>query len=478
MTFIAIFDLISILGFFASLIIIVEMSQKSFLPHAKAFYITLVVFLLLYSAALFLEWAEITDYFDRLEDVIGALIPMIWAFFFYAFLQNTAAHDLLQSEQVLQETTRNLKTLMTNLPGMAYRSLNEEGWPMVFVSQGCLELTGFEPDDLMQDGKKIYGDLIHTDDRDRIRKEMLKDVEKKQPFELVYRILTTTGKEKWVWDKGVGIFSPVDGLIAIEGFVADVTEQKSAQADQEKEHVALQKTYNELLEKVDETSRIQVEYRKHIDYDKIYVVGDIHGSVDMLKRLMDILPWRKDKDLLIFLGDYIDRGAHGKEVIDYILTLKKDTEYVRCLLGNHDAMFIDYLNGKNINQYIINGGDKTLESYGITDHKEGYELVPEEHVRFLKTLEPYIEVEDYYFVHAGFKPGVKIKEQRLADMLWIRREFIESKYNFGKKVIFGHTPMKKGPLISDNKIGVDTGAVYGETLTCLELPEEKFYSVD
>ena len=231
-------------------------------------------------------------------------------------------------------------------------------------------------------------------------------------------------------------------------------------------------------EKVKErTAEIKVGYRKYLNYDKIFVVGDIHGSIDMLNRLMDIIPWRMDKDLLIFLGDYIDRGTHGKEVVDYIITLKRNSEYVRCLLGNHDAMFLDYLNGKNLDQYISNGGDKTLISYGVTGPEVGYESIPEDHVHFFKSLEPYIELEDYYFVHAGFRPGVEIKEQKLEDMLWIRNEFIESKYDFGKKVIFGHTPLEE-PLIMDNKIGIDTGAGYGENLTCLELPRIKFYLVE
>jgi len=454
------------------------MWRKPFLPHARAIFATLVLLSLAYSVALFLEWARISANLDIEEDVIGALLPMMWAFFFYASLQNLTASDLRQSEQVLRESTRNLNHLMTNLPGMAYRCLNERGWPMVFVSQGSLDLTGFEPGDLLRNGKIPYGDLIHTDDKNRVWEQMQENVNKKLPFQLVYRIRTAAGEEKWVWERGVEIFSPVEGLLAVEGFITDITEQKLAQSALKKDYTALQRAHDELEEKVKEcTARITVAYRKHLPYEKIYVVGDIHGSIDMLKRLMDIIPWRMDKDLLIFLGDYIDRGDHGKEVVDYMITLKRGSEYVRCLLGNHDAMFLDYLNGKSIDQFIDNGGDTTLLSYGINNPEEGYDLVPKEHVRFFKSLEPYIELENYYFVHAGFRPGIKIKEQKLQDMLWIRQEFIDSKYDFGKKVIFGHTPLDE-PLIRKNKIGIDTGAVYGDKLTCLELPKEKFYSVE
>ena len=140
-------------------------------------------------------------------------------------------------------------------------------------------------------------------------------------------------------------------------------------------------------------------------------------------------------------------------------------------------MFLNYLNEKDIDQFINNGGGTTLLSYGIKSPEEGYDLIPKEHIRFFNSLEPYIALEDYYFVHAGFRPGVNIKEQKLVDMLWIRNDFIDSTYDFGKKVIFGHTPLDK-PLIEKNKIGIDTGAVYGQKLTCLELPTEKFYSVE
>ncbi len=478
MNYIAIFDLISVLGFLIAMIILVKRWQRPFdMPHARLLFAVLVLFSLAYSGALFLEWSGIEKDLNFGEDLIGALMPMIWIFFFYAFLQNITTHDLRQSEQILKESTRNLNNLMTNLPGMAYRCLNDGKWSMVFVSQGCLELTGYEPDELMRNGFS-YSDLIHKRDQDTVMENFQKKLEKKEPFQLVYRIRTAKGEEKWVWEQGAGIFSSADGLLAVEGFITDITEKKIADASLEKDYKNLKRAHNLLEEELKECNAdITVSYRKYLEYDKVYVIGDIHGSVDMLKKLMDIIPWRMDRDLLIFLGDYMDRGNQGKEVVDYIISLKKSSEHVRCLLGNHDAMFLDYLNGENIEQFIANGGDKTLLSYGITNREEGYSLVPEEHVRFFRSLEPYIELEDYYFVHAGFRPGVKINEQKLQDMLWIRKSFIDSKYDFGKKVIFGHTPLSK-PLVMKNKIGIDTGAAYGEKLTCLELPKRKFYSVE
>ncbi len=208
--------------------------------------------------------------------------------------------------------------------------------------------------------------------------------------------------------------------------------------------------------------------------ERTFVIGDIHGCLTLLKRLIDKIPWDPEKDRLIFVGDYIDRGEDPKGVVDFILELKRISEKVDCILGNHEAMLLDYLKGKNRELYLFNGGTVTLASYRFSRKNEDDPLIPEDHLRFFNELKPYIELENYYIVHAGFRPGIKIEDQSLEDMIWIRYEFIESDYDFGKKVIFGHTPMQE-PLIMQNKIGIDTGAVYGNKLTCIQLPEEIFY---
>ncbi len=211
--------------------------------------------------------------------------------------------------------------------------------------------------------------------------------------------------------------------------------------------------------------------------ERIFIVGDVHGCLDMLRRLMDKIDWRPDEDNLIFLGDYIDRGIDSKGVIDYILELKKESSRVQCLLGNHENILLDFLNTGEPRLLIINGGIPTLESYQAGNENEDDPLIPPEHAAFFKDLIPYIELEDYYVVHAGFRPGVAIEDQTLEDLIWIREPFIFSDHDFGKPVIFGHTPIAE-PLMMDNKIGLDTGAVYGNRLTCLELPSMKFHSVE
>jgi serine/threonine protein phosphatase 1 len=211
-----------------------------------------------------------------------------------------------------------------------------------------------------------------------------------------------------------------------------------------------------------------------METERTFVVGDIHGCLEMLEGLIEKIEWLPDRDALIFLGDYIDRGKNPKGVVDYILSLAGSSSLVQCLLGNHESMFLDYLSGRDVVLYLMNGGSQTINSY----RGEGEELVvPEEHVDFFRSLKTYLELDDHYVVHAGFRPEYDIDEQTLEDMMWIRDPFIYSDYDFGKTVVFGHTPFHR-PLVTKNKIGLDTGAVYGNRLTCLELPRVIFHSVE
>jgi len=164
-------------------------------------------------------------------------------------------------------------------------------------------------------------------------------------------------------------------------------------------------------------------------------------------------------------------------VIDFIIDISQTSQLVQCIMGNHESLFLDFLNGADIRPFLINGGGKTLQSYRTITFAEKSQWIPAEHISFLKSLTLWIELEEYYLVHAGFKPGVDVRNQNFQDMIWIRDPFLFSEYDFGKKVIFGHTPFTE-PFIMDNKIGLDTGAVYGNKLTCLELPSMRFYSVE
>lgn len=211
--------------------------------------------------------------------------------------------------------------------------------------------------------------------------------------------------------------------------------------------------------------------------NKIFAIGDIHGCLDKLKELMPKMGIDYQNDTLIFIGDYIDRGEHCREVVDYIIRLKSDYKKVICLRGNHEDMFARYLEGVDEDMHLNIGGMSTLHSYGISlsdNIEKRKRKIPATHRTFFESLLPYYETENYIFVHAGLKPGLPLKEQTMNDMLWIRHEFIDSKEDFGKIVVFGHTPLFS-PLIKKNMIGIDTGAVYGGNLTCVELPKINIY---
>jgi len=199
----------------------------------------------------------------------------------------------------------------------------------------------------------------------------------------------------------------------------------------------------------------------------IYAIGDIHGCLEPLLKLMERLQLTEE-DRLGFLGDYIDRGPDPKGVIDYLLTLQGNVTF---LMGNHERMFLDYLEGRDKLLFLFNGGNATLRSYGSPAH------VPETHRRFLKNLLPYYETEDYLFVHAGLRPGIPLEEQDPEDLLWIRGKFIYHPEPYPKPIIFGHTPMEEVLMLPD-RIGIDTGCVYGGKLTCLVLPSRELIQVE
>jgi serine/threonine protein phosphatase 1 len=198
----------------------------------------------------------------------------------------------------------------------------------------------------------------------------------------------------------------------------------------------------------------------------IYAIGDIHGCLDPLRRLLDEIRPAAD-DQVVFLGDYIDRGPDSKGVIEHLLTLRGRYTF---LMGNHERMFLDFLQGKDRTLFLYNGGTATLESYG------GASTIPATHLAFLNRLLPYYETEDYLFVHAGIRPGIPLDRQDPQDLLWIREEFYGYPGRYPKAIVFGHTPMRE-VLMEDDRIGIDTACVYGNKLTCLILPSRELIQV-
>jgi len=211
---------------------------------------------------------------------------------------------------------------------------------------------------------------------------------------------------------------------------------------------------------------------------RTFVIGDIHGCYQTLVALLGAIDPDPGNDTLLFLGDYIDRGPHSNQVVEEILGLRKKYRRLITLKGNHEHMLLCYLAGKEIDFYLSAGGQETLQSYGaIPPLDDPSQLrLPKEHYFFFQELLNYWEDGNYIYVHAGLQPGIHLTQQNLAWLLWARENFINLKSNFGKKVIYGHTPFTV-PKVDENKIGIDTGAVYGGGLTCLILPEERLVTV-
>jgi PAS domain S-box-containing protein len=133
--------------------------------------------------------------------------------------------ERMNMEKELGESRREMATLLSNLPGMAYRCRNEPQWTMLFVSEGCRELTGYAPEDLRENAAVSYAALIHPQDRDRVWREVQEALQRGEPFQLIYRIRTASGERKWVWEQGRGVLSEAGELLYLQGFITDITER-------------------------------------------------------------------------------------------------------------------------------------------------------------------------------------------------------------------------------------------------------------
>lgn len=213
---------------------------------------------------------------------------------------------------------------------------------------------------------------------------------------------------------------------------------------------------------------------------RTFVVGDIHGCTEEVDRLLDALSLTAS-DTIIFLGDYIDRGPSPKGVIDRLLRLCHEGPQCVFLKGNHEDMFLAFLGepGHYGEAFLFNGGEATLRSYGL-EGKPGNVVaarLPPEHAEFLRSLEVQHRHGEFLCVHAGIVPTQPIEEQTEEDLLWIRDEFILNPHPFPFTVLFGHTPQREVIIDLPYKIGLDTGLVYWNKLSCLELEEKRLFQI-
>ena len=202
------------------------------------------------------------------------------------------------------------------------------------------------------------------------------------------------------------------------------------------------------------------------------------------------------RTVVVYLGDYVDRGPDSYAVIELLIKEPLQSRVPNLqtvhLLGNHEAFLLRFLEDPEIaSVWFTNGGDVTLRSYGVDPWQSAKSeqfaqglrrafltRLPPSHLSFLRNLALSHEEGDYLFVHAGIRPGVALDQQKPEDLIWIREDFIKSNADFGRVVVHGHTP-QRSPQSRANRIGIDTGAVYGGKLTtvALEGTERRFIQV-
>lgn len=225
---------------------------------------------------------------------------------------------------------------------------------------------------------------------------------------------------------------------------------------------------------------------------RLYAIGDVHGCADLLRAVHD----RIDADLahrpagdhrIIHVGDYIDRGPDSRGAVEAALA-RLDAGRCECLRGNHEQFLIDVLDEapRALELWLNNGGVETLASYGVelppiigASAYPGAALaqrlrqaLPDPHLRFFRALPHLVRFGDYAFVHAGIQPGKPLDRQREHDMIWIREPFLTDAHEHEAVIVHGHTPTRHVEIRS-NRIGIDTGAVFGGDLACLVLEDDR-----
>ncbi|MCW5771168.1 MAG: serine/threonine protein phosphatase [Rhodospirillaceae bacterium] len=250
---------------------------------------------------------------------------------------------------------------------------------------------------------------------------------------------------------------------------------------------------------MDETPRVGGRQPRVPQGARVYAVGDVHGRIDLLRALEAQIVAdaasraERCRNLLVYLGDYVDRGPNSKRVVDTLVDRPLPGFERFHLMGNHEAFLIEFLNDLEAGPgWFFNGGLATLASYGVKIGKNdelSYETLrrvqeefrrklPQSHLDFYTNLD-FSRVEgDFFFVHAGIRPGVPLDNQTDEDMLWIREEFLGCDDDFGKVVVHGHT-ISWEPEVKCNRIGIDTGAFASGVLTALVLEgrEQDFLAV-
>ena len=217
----------------------------------------------------------------------------------------------------------------------------------------------------------------------------------------------------------------------------------------------------------------------------IYAVGDVHGRLDLLEDLQlridrDRLEFAGEAAVEVYLGDYFDRGPDSCGVVDRLIARALERE-VKLLRGNHEHVIRGLCDDPgDLDMWSTFGGLQTMQSYGVDlwlpadqanmmrMYRDWLDRLPPAHLAFLDELSNSWSIGDYFFAHAGVRPGVALDQQSEHDLLWIRQEFLRSRRDHGQVIVHGHTPVPV-PEFKGNRINIDTGAHASGTLTCLRL---------
>ena len=223
-------------------------------------------------------------------------------------------------------------------------------------------------------------------------------------------------------------------------------------------------------------------------YSRVLAIGDVHGMYEKLIKLMDKIRFNPDEDLLIFLGDYIDRGPDPGRCLQYIFALQQQyPDVVVCLMGNHEVMMSSYFMQKrgSYNNLIVDYAGSWLDNGGLETLKQLDEMdadTKEELLQWVMNLPVKYQYQDYFFCHAGVDPDVPLAVQNEFDMLWRRQQWWEQ-YKGEETLVVGHTPVQKvmkltgkerrtpKPLFLANHVIIcDTGAyMSGGKLSCVDV---------
>ena len=238
------------------------------------------------------------------------------------------------------------------------------------------------------------------------------------------------------------------------------------------------------------------------NYKRILAVGDIHGMYEKLVSLMELIQFNQDDDMLIFLGDYIDRGPQSLECLDYVMNLYKQyPERVIPLLGNHEVMCLNYYRYEGRRRsYMMDDLDKQmvmvwLDNGGTDTHKQFKKLKHPElqkRLRWMQMRSNHYQIGDYYFCHAGIQPFIPLDKQKEGDLLWMREGFYAMYDGRYGTIVVGHTPVQElqkkywkdgqpptTPQFLDNKIILcDTGSfLEGGKLSCVDVLTGEYWQV-